>query len=716
MTEYTYAFDSFDNICPKSQDDPNPTNDILIKVQMTTNRVAVKAIELATMEIPATQNLIEDEWARLYFSFGIPLPSLLEANRTFTLMTDTAMFHAILPTVNNAIIALNEADPTTPIFTTQVPHLLATVAPFWNFGDAIEVISTADEVTLTNPTTGGLLATVTVISDTEFSVSGFPPATNWKPNPAATTFGSLFYPTIPSFDFMAALLKSLIHSAVRLETGINYSTPIYCIHYDNKSGGFCVQIDPRYRGTLPDCNKEYQGRLPEQFVSSKILVTPGSLANLLGYLPANVPLIKYDFKQCGNDFKCASEAAIFIKSCSQPGEILGLCDIKLTPGMYPTPDSIIQELNFQSNRFYFDPVSAPYTIILSDALLGTAYTITIPTGVYTPISLATTLTDLIQVAWAGSDIQVFYITLPDRTNQFLFTSPSETLFNLDFSTSTAAFKLGYTFTNFRGYSSYKSNVPFEYHDCNSEHFNGCIFNFGLLAATSNRMLISANPPPPLPDDGTTLATRTGANSDELTITSTLAHGFQVGDIATVTVTGVTYTLPVSEVSSGTQVILDIGALDLGGLAPNTSIALAHVMPCKLSLLFAPRCSNNFLFRVLGFPACDVMWTPSFCGTYMGPFVIDTNSRSYVLVQIPEPSGGSARFEHTDVTCHNQTNIIGKVVLLVNPVRALDRYYPMTLFYFSKTILTQLRIRILNPDNSLYQFHGASWSGTLRFYT
>jgi len=707
MTEYTYAFDSFDNISPKEADDPNPTNDITIKVQMTTNRVAVKAIELATVEMPAPQNLIEDQWSRLYFSFGIPLNSLNPNPRTFTITTDTDTFSVVLPPVNNPIIALDDSDPTTPVFTTQVPHLLTSAAPLWNFGDVVQVVAAAAQVVLTNPT-GGLLATVTVISETTFSVSGFPPATIWKPNPLATTFGSLFYPTIPSFDFMALLLQTLMHQSVGAVVGLNYSPGIYCIQYDDKKGAFCVQIDPRYRDSLP-----------ERFVSSKIAVTVGSLANLLGYLPANIPLIKYDRKQCGDDFRCASEEAVFIQNCSRPGEILGLCDIKVTPGKYPTTDSIIQELNFQSNRFYFDPGTAPYTLVLSDALVGTSYTITIPTGLYTPMSLATTLTELIQTAWAGSDIAVSYLTLENNANQFMFTSPSGILFNLDFgnmATSNAGFKLGYTFTNFRGYSTYTSNVPFEYHDCNSEHFNGCIFAFGLLAGTADRMFISANPPPPLPDDGTTLATITGANLDELTITSTLAHGFQIGDLATVTVSGVTYTLPVTAVPSGTRVVLDIGALDLGGLVPNTSIALAHVMPCKLSLMFAPRCSNNFMFRVLGFPACDVMWTQAFSGTYLGPYAIDTNSRSYVLVQIPEPSGGSARFEHTNVTGHNQTNIIGKVVLLLNPVRALDRYYPMTLFYFSKTILTQLRIRILNPDGSLYQLHGASWSGTLRLYT
>ena len=162
MTEYVFAFDSFDQV-PGGRKHPthptNPTNDIKIKVQMTTNRLQIKSMELATLELPTAQQLIEDEWSQFYFSGGIAITSM---ERSILIKDSLYTYEATLPLTNNTIVNIDASDTTSPIFTTEFDHLLGTAGSLWNFGQSIRLIGT------TIPVIISLGDNVTIRDDTRF--------------------------------------------------------------------------------------------------------------------------------------------------------------------------------------------------------------------------------------------------------------------------------------------------------------------------------------------------------------------------------------------------------------------------------------------------------------------------------------------------------------------------------------------------------------------
>jgi hypothetical protein len=183
----------------------------------------------------------------------------------------------------------------------------------------------------------------------------------------------------------------------------------------------------------------------------------------------------------------------------------------------------------------------------------------------------------------------------------------------------------------------------------------------------------------------------------------------------VTVAGNTYTLVVLEILSGTTFRASLGALDLGGLLPNTNVGVVATECCNPSLLFAPRKRNYIIGLILGFGICDILWNQDFMGTYIASGVIVLSPRHYVLVQILDPIG-SARFQHCDLNRSTPINLIAKVNLEFGFNLNFQRYYNARLHFFSPTMITKLHIRLLNADGSLYQLHGRQWSGIFRMYT
>ena len=683
--EYVVCLDSFLTVPgPNDQLDPdNPTNDIRLKVQTTVNRLQVKSIELATLELPAAQLLIEDPWSRLYFSTGVPMTGSA-LGRSLTVATPEDSFTAELPLTLNRIVALDDSDPTTPVFTTAEPHLLQSAAQFWSWGEAVALVSTAVEANLTPSGGGALLPTVTVISDTTFSVSGFPPATVWIPNAAATTFGYLHYPEIPTYGYLASILQSLLF--------LDVGALIYRVEYVTTEGHFCIHIP-----------QSLFSRIPEHFLDSVLEVTVGSLPFLLGFGEGRIALahvVDPPVGCQGNGFRCAKGRPEFRKVCSVACQSLGICHIRLVPGNYPLEADLLAEINFQANRMFLDPVGAPYALALSDET-GTSYSITLPTGLYQPTTLAATVQQLILAAWPGSDIQVTF-----EDNDFVFHSPSGTAFNLEFQSSftNVAERLGFLPIRYAGQTEYRSNLPFEYTDCDPN----CIITFGMTNSHSGRMLVSASAPPPLSIAGTTGA----VVGNELVVTSTQAHGFRVGDIAVVTVGGTSFRLVVLRTPSGTQLVLDAAALVL----PVGAMAVGRAPTgCKLSLMFAVRLNNRYIFGILGFRREDKLWTPDFTGTYTAPNLVSLSNRSYVLLQLVDPPG-SARLEHTSITGHTPSNLFGKGVLVVQPLQVQQRFFPERITFFPSQIIEYLHIRILNSDGVIpYFLKGRHWSCTFRFF-
>uniref|UniRef100_A0A6C0BN05 Uncharacterized protein n=1 Tax=viral metagenome TaxID=1070528 RepID=A0A6C0BN05_9ZZZZ len=697
MAEFVYCFDSFTRLPNPEQEEPftNPTNDIIIPVQMTSNRVAFKSMELVTAEISSAQFLIEERWSRMYFMNGLFFTCEDEEERSVFIETSEGVsITAILPLRYNTIIALDASDPTTPIFTTAEPHLLDSLGGgLWNWGELVRLVSTAVEAPLMS-SEGELLPNVTILTDTTFSVSGFSPVTDWIPNPAATTFGYVYFPPIPSYTIMASILQTLLARSV---LQLLNSTCSYQVTYNPCTGRFCISIDPKVPWT------------------SVVCVGEKSILHLLGFRLGENHLEKKEIDECGRS-GCREIITVSQPVCTNSLDTLGLCQFRMRPGNYPLAVNFIDELNAQSNRFY---LTTEENLQITNPATGEAFDAIIPPGLYTPQSLALTLEEIFDTLWPTLGLEIMYYVDPQpccldpNLNYFTLTSSTDTKFNLDLEASTLAFRLGFTSTNLTCYSTYESNCKFVYTPCiNLNTYNSCIFSYNLCQDGSNTLLISVNNPPPLP-----LATTTATIVDSTVVVSNVdqAHGFQVGQLVSLTVGGETYTLRVSEVPSGTTFIAELGALDLDGFPPNTPVSVNSGECCTPSLMFAPRKRNRIMYLFWGFQDKDLQWTPSFNGTYAALGTMVLSPRNYVMMQVLEPTG-SAHVEQLNIARNNRSNFIAKLVFLLNPVRVLDRFYPMRMRFFSPTIVTRLHLRLLNPDGSLFQLHNQEWSGTIRFYT
>jgi hypothetical protein len=117
MTEFVWLCSSANRTNDSCHPD-NPTNDIVIEPQLSINRLLISSIELATMEFPRVQSLIESCWGRIHLFRGLPnfsRETLVVEDRAYT-------FSAHLPPAFNSIVSIEFKDD--PIFTTKQPHFL----------------------------------------------------------------------------------------------------------------------------------------------------------------------------------------------------------------------------------------------------------------------------------------------------------------------------------------------------------------------------------------------------------------------------------------------------------------------------------------------------------------------------------------------------------------------------------------------------------------
>ena len=105
--------------------------------------------------------------------------------------------------------------------------------------------------------------------------------------------------------------------------------------------------------------------------------------------------------------------------------------------------------------------------------------------------------------------------------------------------------------------------------------------------------------------------------------------------------------------------------------------------------------------------------PAHNGGWVSTQPLDLGGPSYVLMQILDPMG-SAQCEQTSAR-GNVSGIIGKLVF-VSLFKTLYEHVPRIFRFFPARRVTEIHVRILNPDGSLYQLRGAHWSATLLFRT
>ena len=103
--------------------------------------------------------------------------------------------------------------------------------------------------------------------------------------------------------------------------------------------------------------------------------------------------------------------------------------------------------------------------------------------------------------------------------------------------------------------------------------------------------------------------------------------------------------------------------------------------------------------------------PSLSGGWVSRFPVDVRGPTYVMMQILDPVG-SAQCEHVSET-GTVSGYIGKCVFM-SLFRTLNEHAPRVLRFFPARRVTEIHVRLLNPDGSLYQLYGMHWSATLLF--
>lgn len=657
--EYVYCVDSANIIhsnLDQNYSSQNNTNDIIVKIQMTSDKLIFKSIELVSLELPAAQRLIEPDWNRIYLFAPLVFEND-ETSRTLSISGN----NFVLPTTLNSIISIDLTDPLNPIFTTESPHLLESALPVWH--QSWFLIGTAEEHEIT-------MNSVNILNSNQFSVQAFSALTVWNANASATNFGFLYAPPISSPVILCKILNALMQILA------------VSIKYDVVHGEFTMSTKD---------------------LSLILQVERNSLLFNLGFSSGNykfnpLQLLSGCFG-CNNGNSNNNNS---ISSSTKTGQIIvsknghtfsGFFHYTISPSSPTTIQELISSLDKEFNRFYFKQTG----ILTFSDMFGVTTTVTILPGLYTPLSLSQSINSQL------TDIEVTF-----ANNTFTFSSLSNSVFNMIFEepTSNIQSALGFHSTIYTSLKSYSSNIEFEFEKIQStSKYPALIFHFDETTSGSNQLFFHYSSPPPL----TMLATIVDPNTISLTST-TFAHGFQQGDIANIQIAGISYHLFVDEIVDGTTFLVNTASFSFS-FAPNEPVNVSHTSFSSspdISIMFAPRKRNGFIANVLGFSPYDLL-QPGISVT--APYTVDLNGRFYVMVEIRDPIG-SARVEQLSPSSHNKTSFIGKAILVNTTVRTIDRFYPMKYTFFPPRRLTELHIRFLNPDHSLYELHGKRWSLTL----
>jgi hypothetical protein len=764
MTEYVWCMDTRNRIVRENEyNTANPTNDICIRPQLSVNRMTVTAIELASLELPRVQRLIESDWSRFYLYTGFPL--FAPAGQTIRIKDCCYEYTASIPYILNNIISIDDTDSTAPIFETTSPHFLSLCVDSWDFGDPVQVIGLPLPVILTNS------HELEIISPTVFQVKGFPFGTTWVLNPQTTNFGYLYYPQLPSPLEVARLLTKGLNASFEQRT--NSPCLAFLVTYDKLTSRFCISLSSsvvRTKGL--------------DFIREAVLLVEGpcSLATLLG------------FNQCNHPFSTQPKP---FTVCA-PQAPYGTTFIEVSPGAY-LAHQLADALGECYNANYFAP--RPLTLTKSTDIppnlyvlsigttSGSVVQINIPAGGYTPLTLSKTISHLLTDAWPAGELSLAW---NKERMTFVFSSETSTPFSLEFQSTgltNIATQLGFSCFRYSGEIEYESDEPINAGLLNEScqtipmRFNSAVCN--VIDNTNSRTLtFNFSSIPPLPITDTMLDAEMGL----LRITNLQqAHGLQVNDVVNIGIRNQTFLFPVVLVANGTEFVVALGTVVLpdndiptegktlvnvqdqnlisidsiehtfligevvifacegvryvGTVANVTSttteisiypnvlplscfglvtpskqvsvtgeVTVRNMQAPRISMLVSGNNPCSIEPLILGFGRQDVLWEGSH--VFESPYVYRLQASTYILLEMVYPVG-SARIEHR-FNNDNRTTILGKIVTLADPY--LERFYPMKATFFTGIKLDYCQFRLLNPDHTLYQLHGHNWQATFRLYT
>ena len=697
--------------------DDNPTNDIIIPTNFT-SRLNMAQVTLGSLEIPLSQYNIETNWQTLYFDEGIDLYVMdptQEPLIQFTIEENETLYTAQIPPRLNPIVNLNTYGPTTTaIFTTQYPHCLQ-LSGFFDWGEPMKLINTplsdplflsATNLTPENPT-------LTILSPTQFSLSWGSPIT-FTINPG-NVIGYVSSPSIPSPVYLANLVTLALNEVIPQHWNITYnpSTGKYVICYIGDT-----------------CNI--------QDITPSLLMVPGnnSLPHIMGFGCSNVPLslpLSHEMKTLSAYQQNNLNTNLWPNTNTLPNNCTQSINcspcrsqINFDTGNY-SPDGLMTNLSRQLNRFYFDsgcnlsgsggPVTTanPVNFVYSTSC-GLCYIVPMAFGLYSPELLANFLQTQMSANIAGISV-----TWNADTGQFQFNS-SVTDFGLEFDVGTAelAFKLGFYPISYRNNNTYSSTIPIDYptKGCcgTSIPIRHLSYVYTPIVNSQRKFIVEISKTRCLNNVGSIVNNGDGT----LTITTQLsggvniAHGYQVLDVVEITVNGQTYEMAVLSVPAYNQFTVELGSISAGTLVGQTScLCLSNSI---VSNLYFSCVGNDVLCRTLGYTESDALWNPLFPTTWIPPACFMLDWPQYILVELGEPDGATHNNHAWQInTTHTDTHtrVLAKVILY--PQFRMERSFPFHMIIPDLKIVNRVKVRILNPDHSLYQFHGRNWSFTLTFH-
>lgn len=696
--EYSLYLDSHNRAKNVHATEPdNPTNDIQLEIPASINRLPVSHIYLSSLEIPLAQKTVESKWNNLYFDEGLDLISstteFLDITR-FVISENGTMFTAQLPARFNPIIAVDTATiPGATVFTTSYPHRLELREKF-TWGEPMQLISTP----LTDPAFTNLTTTdaLTILSDTTFQLDTTATYTAF-----GDFFGYVLSPTIPSPEYLA----TLVQAAIDLEIPGHWR-----IMFSRQTGKFTIC----YVGLVCDV----ENITPVQIV----IPGSGSLPSIMGFgdFPITIPLQGYRQVNANTNLILDTNNYINNLSDDNAGCLIALncyrCKtwISVDPGNYNTGESLASNLALQWNRFFFDSAcnnaADPVNFVFSNHE-GTCFDITITPGMYTPETIAEFLET--QMNATDTSSTTYTVTWDNTTGQLVFSA--DAMFGLEFgdldvnSTSLPA-RFGFKPVCYRSGTRYASTMPFQTptKGCCSTNIPDRFISFVYMPVVS-----STNQSVSIQKCKTRcqIATVTDSGNSLVTFVTTFAHGYQPNDMVEVTVTstGDVFLLRVLSVPDFQTFVADAGS------APFTGFASEPVTVCfggnvVGNLYFSADCNleNQFPGRLLGFLAEEYLWNVNFPTVWESVTCWELSFPNYLLFEIQQPYGAT-RNEH-EWDSDNLSSILGKIILY--PQYRMERLFPMNMYLPDLRILKQIRVRLLNPDHTLYQLHGCEWSWTL----
>jgi hypothetical protein len=757
-TEYTLCLDSTNR---NTEQFPEP-NDFPLELKSSPSKLSTCLMSMGSIELPLAQNNIECLWNRIYFDEGFRAE--VDITATSSAVTPTLAIRQFdisdpdvaggvpqtvcIPAYLNPIVQIAVAGPVVT-FTTFFEHCLGAtggVASQWlAWNDPIRLV-TLNTPSSTDDIVSGNTSLVVTGPNTFSLTYALPPAALGPVVFPPANLGFLYAPTIQTPSQLAAVVNAAISETLL--------AGIIRLDYNTFTNEFTFS---RTRG------------FPVNQGETTLINAAGySLLSRLGFR-IGVTVFSSTVKRthCQPSFQNQR-----LPTTIGPYQAVGnqtSCDpwvgyVQLDCCTYAAGD-LATEIKFEFNRMYVEcaclenavlipPVPTTNnagTFVFSNQC-GVCCQVDVPCGMYSPDFMAQFLENAMNTATCTTPALVQYTVIyVAETEQFVFSASHPTtgvpvIFGLEFGISGELLhsRLGFEAKCYRGQSSYTSPMPVHVPSTGcglSSRQSRWIYNWSQNEC-GNRFELATCKVPCIGDT-------TGLNSITVvgaTVEVEVDHptGWLECDMVTMYVasTGATHTFHVISAVFNTGAVPSwTYTLDNGGgvVFPPAPVPIADYCFCTegepvFNVYFYEmqqglRCKNyatqplprSIIPTLIGFEVGTYEYAsephPDYGPDYVSNTLVSPNHHSvrypnYLLVLLKDVNG-------SDYVQHrwkedNIGDLFAKIVLY--PDFRLERLYAMRFNAAGNESIGKVHFCILNPDHTLYNFHGRNWSMTLSVAT